>query len=143
VGGPLLEPAERAGAGAAQHDAAIPRLPEDDVDPLRLPDRLLIERVAARADDAVDAEEYVFPAAILAGAGDEADLVRGFDFERRAGLVPRNDPLRGIGGGTGQVQQLRPRLAGELGHVADEQRVVVAAGDQNLARPGARSRLRR
>src|ERR1051326_4595678 len=50
IGGALLEPAQRAGARAAEHDAALPCLTQDGVEALRAPDRLLIERVAARRD---------------------------------------------------------------------------------------------
>src|SRR5512139_3522734 len=41
IGRALLEPAERPGARATEHDPAIPRLAQHDVDALGLPDRLL------------------------------------------------------------------------------------------------------
>ena len=47
VGRAFLEPAQRAGAGAAEDDATIPGLLENRVNALRPPDGLLIQRVAA------------------------------------------------------------------------------------------------
>src|SRR5689334_25276766 len=70
----FLEPAQRARAGAAENDAAIPGLPQNDVDPLRLPDRLLIERIPARRDDAVHGKQYLVEALHLPIARNEALL---------------------------------------------------------------------
>ena len=91
VGRAFFEPAERSRAGAAEHDAAIPGLPQNHVDPLGLPDGLLVQRVAAGRDDAVDREQDLFPRFLLAAALDEAILRQGLDVERRAGSEPLDD----------------------------------------------------
>src|SRR3954464_4269976 len=84
----LFEPAQRSRARAAEHDPAIPRLAQNHVDALRFPDRLLVERVAAGADDAIDGEKYFLPAVLLGQALDETDLVRRLDVQRRAVAIP-------------------------------------------------------
>ena len=65
--------------------------------------------------------------------------MRRLDVERRA--VPNQVmmPLA-IGRRGRQVEELRPRLAGELRHVANEGGAESAAGDEDLA--SARVRLR-
>src|SRR6185295_13523600 len=91
IGRSFLEPAERSGAGAAEHDAVVPALPEHRIDALRLPDRLLIERVAAGADDGVHRQEALLPGLRHLRAGDEALLHQWLDVERRTGAIPRQD----------------------------------------------------
>ncbi len=70
----------------------------------------------------------------LARAGDEALLRMRLDVERGAVAEPRDDAGRRVGRCRRQIAEARPRLAGELRHVADERLVEAAAGDQDLAR---------
>src|SRR5205085_11243648 len=94
IGRAFFEPAQRSGAGAAEHDAAVPCLAKNHVDALRFPDRLLIQRVAARADDAVDGQKHFFPAAQLLRARDETVLLRRLAVERRAAPIPADAAIR-------------------------------------------------
>src|SRR5439155_20909784 len=52
-----LEPAEHPGANAEQHDAALPRLPEDLAEAVNPPDREHVRNVAAADRDRVLGED--------------------------------------------------------------------------------------
>src|SRR3954465_9710135 len=80
----FFEPAQRAGARTAEDDPFLPRRPQDDVDALRFPDRLLIERVPARRDDRIHRQQDLVPPELLREALDERFLHVSLDVESGA-----------------------------------------------------------
>jgi hypothetical protein len=134
----LVEPTEGTGARAAEDHTFVPGLPEHDVDALRFPDRLLIERVAARDDDTVHREEHFVPSLVLRQTLDEADLDVRLDVERCALFVKVDDRFRAISRGRRQEADTGTLHSRELCHVLDVRAIEIAAGNQNLTIRGTR-----
>ena len=138
----LLEPAQRAGAQPAQHDAGLPRLAQRDVEVVR-PQHAHQARHAAAADvDEVLLEQV--PAHVVGAAvAPEQRDVRRLAAARREVAVEADDVVVGVAGGGRQEADLRPLAAGgrrEAEHVVVEQRVAglhreaAAAEGDDLAR---------
>jgi hypothetical protein len=113
------EPAHRAGADAAQHDPALPRLPQDGVDAVRSPDREQVEqRAATRVDHVLAEQQHAQVDGLRAEA--EERKVGGLTGEVVVGAVEALDLLLGIAARRGQEADARVGPFRHLEHVAVE-----------------------
>ena len=122
----LGEPAQRAGAEAAQHDAALPRLAQDHVDAVRLPGAEQADHAAAADVDEVARQQVL--ANVPDGAlAPEQRHVRRLAQLGREGAVEAHDVVIRVAAGRRQEADLGAlagaALAGEAEHVVVEQRV--------------------
>jgi hypothetical protein len=121
----LLEPAQRAGAQAAQHDAGLPRLAQRDVEAVRA-------QHAHQADDAAAADvdqilvEQVRAHVVGAAVAPEQRHVRRLAAARREVAVEADDVVVGVARRGREEADLRPLAPGRRGqpeHVVVEERV--------------------
>ena len=121
----LGEPAQRAGAEPAEHDARLPRLAQGDVEPVRAQHAHQADHAAAADVDQVLVEQVRADVVGAAVAAEERD-VRGLAAARREVPVEADDVVVGVPGGGGEEADLGPVAPGRRGeaqHVVVEQRV--------------------
>ena len=146
----LLEPAQRAGAQAAQHDAGLPRLPQRDVEPMRPQHAHQADHAAAADVDEV-LVEHVRAHVVGAAVAPEQRHVRRLAAARGEVAVEADDVVVGVARRGRQEADLRPPAArpvgGEPEHVVVEQRVpglhrepAAAEGDYLPLAPHGRDR---
>jgi len=122
----LLEPAQRAGRGSAQDDAAPPRFTQDRVQAVCAPGAEHAEHVAAAHVDQILAQQMcgeVVLDAIGALVAPEQRQVASFTGGREA-PVEAHHVVVGVARGGRQEADARPCCPGERQHVVVEQRAV-------------------
>jgi hypothetical protein len=128
VGRAGLEPADRSGASAREHDAALPRLPQHLLDAVRPPDSEHARRVAAADEDQVAGEQVVAPV----GPRDAEEAhVRGAATVAGERLVEAGH--EGVPGRCTEEADGRVLLAGETEEVVGERPHHAAGGDDRHA----------
>ena len=132
----LVEPAQRAGRGAAQDDAPPPGLAQDLVQPVRVPGAEHAHHVSAAHVDEVLREqvgrEVVLDAAGALVAPEERD-VAGLAGGREA-AVEAHDVVVGVAGRRRQEADARAAGFGEREHVVVEQRMLALHREASAAK---------
>ena len=121
----LGEPAQRAGAQPAEHDARLPRLAQRDVEPVRAQHAHQADHAAAADVDQVLLEQVRAHVVGAAVAAEQRD-VRRLAAARREVPVEADDVVVGVAGRGREEAHLRPVAPGRRGqpeHVVVEQRV--------------------
>ena len=121
----LGEPAERAGAEPAQHDAGLPRLAQRDVEPVGAQHAHQADHAAAADVDEVLLEQVRAHVVGPAVAPEQRD-VRGLAAARREVAVEADDVVVGVAGRRGEEADLRPvaaRRRCQPEHVVVQERV--------------------